>query len=201
MASSGYKTLSACKDPKYIGPGCWYSLHLMGAHATTPELMKYYAWYVRLFCREFRCGNCGKHCKIHNEKNPPEKYFHIKNSKGRYVGCLRHSVDFHNAANAFLGKPAYDYGTIEDFYIYPSDDDICEEGCGEPESTSNTSDQNKRRDVTQPGMHYPSQLLEQAGRLNGDDAETVERLRRISPNLVKGSQKGKKKPAFQLVSS
>lgn len=193
MASSDNKTLGACKDPKYIGPGCWFTLHTMAAHATTPELMKFYAWFIRLFCKEFRCANCAGHCQDYMKKNPPEKYFHIKNSKGRYVGCLRHSVDFHNTANTFLRKPTYDYETVENFYIYPSDDDICEEGCGE-----HPTEHPKERHVTQPGKVYPSQLLERAGRASGDDA-TVEYLRKLSPNLVKGPKK--KKPAFQLVSS
>ena len=88
--------------PQIIGPGNWYSLHLMAAHAKTKTEKKAVLFLIKLFANNFYCGKCQKHFNEFLEKHPPKKYY--KDDKLFHFTWLAH-----NYTNKLTGKNIISY--------------------------------------------------------------------------------------------
>lgn len=116
------------KDPKYIGPGVWWSLHTLAATATTPELKQNFINFVKNIKDSFPCNECRQHFLEYNTKNPPLNRFN------EYRGLFKWSFDCHNNANKLTGKPMFSYSEAEKMYYSP---EICMNSCGSEETLNN----------------------------------------------------------------
>lgn len=122
-------------DPVKVGPGIWFSLHLMALHATTDELKRAFLIYVENLCANFRCQDCQKHFRKYLDEHPLLPYWDRKDGQGRPLGMFIWSWEFHNAVNRFLHK--YE-PTLEEAYDYYHNNmiGVCTD-CGHTNAVSN----------------------------------------------------------------
>lgn len=104
-------------DPKVVGPGIWYLLHIEAILADTDSKMDEYTRRVKIICSTFPCISCRYDCCSRLQKNSPNAYkdkYLIVNGKMKRLGMFQWSVDTHNDVNIKLGKPTMN---INDAYI------------------------------------------------------------------------------------
>jgi Erv1 / Alr family len=118
------------KDPKHIGAGVWFLIHMKAKDATTHSKKVEFVEFVRWIVAIFTCGDCVRHMRSYLESNPIEPYFKVKSTKGQEIGCFRWSWAFHNAVNVRLGKPIMDWDVAKRTY-YDAKSLVCKAGCGE----------------------------------------------------------------------
>lgn len=125
-------SLAKLADPRYVGPGGWFSIHTMARFADTPDKKRCFVVFMREFCREFRCGECSGHCQKYLQDHPIEPYFNLRSSRGEEIGCFKWSWMFHNAVNNRLGKPIVDWKTAYEMYFTrEGPGKVCTAGCGD----------------------------------------------------------------------
>lgn len=90
--------------PQQVGPGFWFVLHTVAAHANTPEKKKSCIDLILLLCESFRCQKCKQHFRRFIETHPFERYLDITDSQGANIGLFRWTWELHNAVNRLLGK-------------------------------------------------------------------------------------------------
>lgn len=111
-------------NPKVIGPGAWFFMHMIAAHSSTPQEQKWAVKMIRQFCESFKCGQCQGHCREYIKSNPPE------DSVGKPDGLFQWVVTFRNAVQKRLGAPQYDPSILRDIF---HDDEfmVCRGNCGD----------------------------------------------------------------------
>jgi hypothetical protein len=87
------------KDRDKIGMGSWFAIHITAKNATTNEKITHFCIWIRDFILDFRCQECREDALRYIEKNPPERYRHIKSEYGEIIGMFYWTVDFHNYVN------------------------------------------------------------------------------------------------------
>lgn len=127
--------MSKLSDPRIIGPGVWYSIHLMARNATTLDKKEDFIDYMEDLAESFPCMNCRKHIQAYLADNPFEPFMDMYNDKGEDIGMFKWSWMFHNTVNARLAKPIMDWNTA--WHLYEQDSDmICSQDCGEDSHTN-----------------------------------------------------------------
>ena len=121
-------------DPRYIGPGIWFNMHLDAAEAKTRR----------------RAGtNCTKISQI----TAAISLFKVQGAFQRVSGStssgadrrnarqealFRWSVEFHNAVNAFTGKAQVSYADAHNIFYIP-DFIVCSADCTDSDDESTNS--------------------------------------------------------------
>jgi hypothetical protein len=132
-------------DPKYAGPGAWFSIHINGAHVKNYNDLVKGIEAIELILENWKCEVCNKHIKIKMETYPPRKCLDCKhkNHEGGLEMCLHiWAVDFHNEVNIRLGKPVMDYRICYPFYSN-AENEICNDECGEHSNHDEVAIKNK----------------------------------------------------------
>lgn len=124
------------KNPKkfqYI----WFSIHAMAINASTIELRRAFAHYMRMLCKTLPCKKCRVHLKSYILEHPPEIYFDYI-IDGKNVGCFYWSWLFHNKVNGRLKKKELPFNSCYEYYS-KLDLEVCEKSdCGDGETTRKT---------------------------------------------------------------
>lgn len=97
------KKIEKKRGPEYLGPGCWYTLHLTAANAHTKNEKEAVLTIIKLYATKFFCPICEQHFREFLKDNPVDKYIKKEN------GLFRWSWKCHNNANRLTGKPLYSY--------------------------------------------------------------------------------------------
>jgi hypothetical protein len=121
-------------DPKYIGPGTWFTIHLKARHSDNVAKKADFVDFMWMIAKDFKCKDCSEHCRKYLEAHPIQQYYDVKSSSGEEIGCFKWSWMFHNAVNARLNKPIVDWTTA--YGMYFTDVSVCEVGCGETPTTA-----------------------------------------------------------------
>lgn len=126
-------------DPKYTGPGNWYSIHKM-AYEAQNEIKKRRFWDFMEFLRNnFSCQHCRQHMQQYIDANPIAPYWDKRDPTGREYGMFEWSWKFHNAVNKRLGKPLID--NMQDAMKMYSEETLqkCGVGCAAAAGSVNAS--------------------------------------------------------------
>jgi hypothetical protein len=119
-------------DPKYIGPGLWYTIHTSakisgekGDYASKKEFVD----LMDSLRNNFKCMTCRKHIGEYLDTHAFDPYWKLIDPKsGKDVGLFKWSFDFHNAVNQRLGYPIMDWLTA--YSLYYDESNICDLNCG-----------------------------------------------------------------------
>ena len=124
---TGGKNLSV-----YLGPGCWYTLHLMAANAKTTMQKDAFIVLINLYKDNFFCEKCRQHFIEFNERDSPEN--HMNNNEGLFLWSWR----CHNNANTLIGKQNMSYDDAKKLYF---NSEPCTAACSS--DVKNTEDEYK----------------------------------------------------------
>ena len=122
-----HSTTPNLKNPEYIGPGIWWTLHTLAADATTQEKIAFFMNYVETLKSKFPCNECRNHFITFCEANNPNI------SKNKEKGLFKWSWECHNNANIITKKPQMLYSDAEKLYY---SNDFCSLDCGKPKIIS-----------------------------------------------------------------
>jgi hypothetical protein len=114
---------SRIHDPKYIGPGIWFSLHTLGAMSKTKEQKRFAVEYIRYLQQNFPCGDCKGHFGNYIQTHPLETIINDNNEESLFLWIF----NFHNAVNHRLKKPQASYEDIKN--IYYTNSEFCMSDC------------------------------------------------------------------------
>ena len=122
-------------DPRYIGPGIWFNMHLDAAEAKTRAEQVLTVERFRRLQQRFPCLKCKEHFKEYLDRHPPEQIVGTSQE-----ALFRWSVEFHNAVNAFTGKAQVSYADAHNIFYIP-DFIVCSADCtdSDDDSTNNNA--------------------------------------------------------------
>ncbi len=156
-----WETLSPTSDPKVLGPGTWWCIHTIAMTAVTEPMKQFFVAFILQLAQTFRCATCKKHIMSYLSNNPFSPYWEIEQ------GLFKWSVDFHNAVNTRIGKPAVSYELAKEWYTAPSECQTCGDG--------------PYKDLSELTSREKSSVSAASGRVQGwtpRDAEHVRQLLR-----------------------
>ena len=116
-------------NPKYVGPGMWFTIHTLSAQARTEKEKKDVIHHIRCLQSKFPCAECKIHFGNYLTSHPPEETIG-KGPDSLFVW----SVNFHNAVNHRLKKPQLSIEEAKSIFI--QDDIFCTAKCDEDEKES-----------------------------------------------------------------
>lgn len=116
-------------NPEIVGPGVWFSIHLLAKNASTIAKKDHFIDYMKQLSLDFPCMKCRTHIQAYLKDNPFEPYYTILNEEGDDIGLFKWSWAFHNTVNNRLGKPYMEFQTAWDMYSDDSDM-VCSQDCG-----------------------------------------------------------------------
>ena len=87
---------SRLHNPKYVGPGIWFSIHVMAYNAKTPKEKEFVIKQIRLIQQNFPCQECKSHFWDYLNNHPPEA---TASPKSDPESLFLWTVNFHNAVN------------------------------------------------------------------------------------------------------
>ena len=143
ISSHGEVKLSI-NDPKYVGPGTWFTIHLKGRHANSPTKKREFTEFMWMIANDFKCKVCAEHCRKYLEDHPIANYYDVRSPSGEEIGCFKWAWMFHNDVNSRLGKPIVDWNTA--YGMYFTDSSVCEIGC---EGKGDTAKDDKTKPTSQ----------------------------------------------------
>ncbi len=127
-------------DPKYIGPGVWYLLHMKAKEATNDKKIDEFIDLMYMLEEKFSCKNCRKHIGQYIDSHPFDDLKHLTNRNGTRIGMFKWAWLFHNAVNTRIHKPYLDWETVWQMY---DEDGPCGKNCEEAgEDSSDNKDYN-----------------------------------------------------------
>jgi len=138
-----HKKSKLITDPKIIGPGVWFSIHIKAKYAVSDETKQEFIDYMYLLSVTFPCEKCQNHIKAYLETHPFDDLYNLKNQQGEEIGMFKWSWMFHNAVNTRIHKPYVDWNTA--WEMYDIEAEICTKNCGEEEKLVNNVDTNKEK--------------------------------------------------------
>jgi hypothetical protein len=87
---------SRLHNPKYVGPGIWFSIHIMAYNAKTQKEKEFVVKQIRVIQQNFPCQECKSHFWDYLNNHPPEA---AAASKADPEALFLWTVNFHNAVN------------------------------------------------------------------------------------------------------
>lgn len=131
------KKIKFPSNPRQIGPGIWYSIHILAKNAITEAKKNEFIDYMYLLSVEFPCGNCRNHIQVYLNEHPFDPFMNLVNEKGEDVGMFKWTWMFHNAVNARLHKPILDWDTA--WEMFETGKEVCT-NCSVNNSVNNSFD-------------------------------------------------------------
>ena len=107
---------------KYIGPGVWTTIHLLAANIESSVDRKMFEGFMEGLRAKFPCEKCRTHMNEYMKAYPVGKTFRSSNLESTFEW----TVDFHNAVNRRLRKPAMSMDEARSLYI--GEDSVCTTG-------------------------------------------------------------------------
>jgi hypothetical protein len=107
---------SRLHDPKYVGPGIWFSIHTLSANAKTPKEKENVIKQIRILQENFPCQECKTHFGKYLLNHPPEETIRDTNEDSLFLW----TVNFHNSVNYRLGKPQISYEEAKSIFMNAS---------------------------------------------------------------------------------
>lgn len=104
-------------DPKIIGPGIWFKIHIDAVYATTDELKESFIINVNNLCDNFKCKKCQGHFRNFIDTYSLGDYWNISDVKGRDIGFFKWTWELHNQVNKFLHKYQPSLDEAYEYYI------------------------------------------------------------------------------------
>jgi len=117
---------SRLHNPKYVGPGIWFSMHIMAYNAKTSKEKEFVIKQIRIIQQNFPCQECKTHFWDYLNNHPPEATI-----KGDSEALFLWTVNFHNSVNY---RRSYPQLSIEEARTLYSGESLfcmksnCEEG-------------------------------------------------------------------------
>jgi hypothetical protein len=119
-------------NPKYVGPGIWFSMHIMAYNAKTQKEKEFVVKQIRIIQENFPCQECKSHFWTYLENHPPES---AAASKSDPEALFLWTVNFHNAVNFRKG---YNQLSLEEAKsLYSGDSLYCSKASCEDEASEN----------------------------------------------------------------
>ena len=119
-------------NPKYVGPGMWFTIHTLAAQARTDKEKKDVIHHIRCLQDKFPCLECKGHFGTYLTSHPPEETIG-KGSESLFAW----TVNFHNAVNHRLKKPQLSYEEAKSIFL--NDDIFCTAACDEDKNVKSSS--------------------------------------------------------------
>src|SRR5665647_3400175 len=101
--------MALLSDPKIIGSGIWYTIHIKAKKAIDDESKKEFMRDMYMHYNEFPCEKCRSHIQEYMDTHPFDPFYNKTNENGREIGMFKWSWMFHNAVNTRLRKPYLDW--------------------------------------------------------------------------------------------
>lgn len=98
-------------NPKYSGPGIWFSIHLMAYNAKTQKEKEFVIKQIRIIQHNFPCQECKIHFLEYLNNHPPE----VTIKEGPEALFLW-TVNFHNSVNYRRSYPQLSYEEAKKLY-------------------------------------------------------------------------------------
>ena len=98
-------------DSKTIGPGIWYTLHILAKDCDSNHTPQIFIRILTLLVITFKCKICKLHAISYTEKNNPHDLIILKKQS-----CFFYINKFHNTVNLRLKKPVYSLNKSEKIY-------------------------------------------------------------------------------------
>lgn len=120
-------------DPKYIGPGIWFTLHTLAKNAVTKADKGNFLRFLMSLREDFPCPNCRIHINNFLEIHPPDPF--MKSSAPDSL--FKYTWIFHNHVNSRLHKSIVPWETAKAFYYHPNlPSGVCQSNCDGHTDTS-----------------------------------------------------------------
>ena len=116
-------------DPKVVGPGVWYVIHLKGKEAINDKKIDEFIDFMEMLSFKFGCINCRKHIQAYIKDHPFSDLINMKNDEGEKIGMFKWSWLFHNAVNTRINKPYVEWDTA--WEMYDDSIEVCSKQCDE----------------------------------------------------------------------
>ena len=113
-----------------VGPGAWYMIHLMAAHAKTPKQIDAVHEMLKIVAYNFFCVKCRHHFRKNYGIFQPPKV-------NDYNELFIWTVEMHNKVNEMNDKPIIEYRDALDYYV--GKDSSCTGDCGAKKPKSLTT--------------------------------------------------------------
>jgi len=104
---------SRLHNPKYVGPGIWFSIHIMAYNAKTQKEKEFVIKQIRIIQQNFPCQECKIHFGNYLENHPPEA---TASPKSDSESLFLWTVNFHNAVNFRKGYPQLSFEEAKSIY-------------------------------------------------------------------------------------
>jgi hypothetical protein len=141
MSSQTPTRLARYKNPKIVGPGVWYSMHLLAETAAESGNVNDFNLaylFIKSISDNFPCMICRNHMNEYAKVNPLEKFKSVVNPDGTKTSSDANGLavwvyELHNNAtrNTQSNHQPEDYGGVMRFFR--SSDGVCDEDCGNDE--------------------------------------------------------------------
>jgi hypothetical protein len=124
---------SRLHNPKYSGPGIWFSIHIMAFNAKTQKEKESVIKQIRIIQQNFPCQECKTHFGSYLENHPPEATI-----KEGPEALFLWTVNFHNSVNYRRGYPQVSFEEAKS--IYSGNDIFCMKSSCEDEQEEISED-------------------------------------------------------------
>lgn len=127
-------------DPKVVGPGAWFMIHLQAYHATTNERKKAFELMIEDLVTNFKCLKCKKHFSKYIQRNPLSDY-RTMTEDGKDIGYFLWSWKLHNEVNSRLKKSVIPFDDAIRFFS-GIQNNVCT-NCGDEVTIENKKEKKK----------------------------------------------------------
>lgn len=104
-----------------VGPGAWYLLHLIAAHAKSDKEIEAVHIVISMLSTWFFCVRCRDHFSKNYREFPPPRV-------NKHNELFNWTVEIHNRVNIINGKPTVSLREALDYYV--GKDSTCSGDCG-----------------------------------------------------------------------
>ena len=153
-------------NPKYLGPGVWWVIHMTAAKANTYSEKIEAKNMIENICRNFFCETCKTHFVAYLKKHPLEDVMNVN------LGLFKWTVDFHNAGNLALKKSTLSLDEAKQLYL--GSESTCKAHCG-GDTTELGYENVTVSDQSIPTIVTNSEVEERKSKKNADTFKTVSR--------------------------
>lgn len=103
-------------DPKIVGPGTWYCIHVLGYYADNLKKAAEFVVNMENILSNFPCSKCKERSMIYFKRYPPHQYLNQRDNNGQLIGPFLWTWKFHNWVNSKLGKPSIPFENAINMY-------------------------------------------------------------------------------------
>lgn len=108
-------------DPRYIGPGVWFVIHVLAKNCQNTEDEKRFLEFMIMLSKNFPCDTCKYELTTYLKNNPLSHIYNFLDSRNAYrtrVGYFYWTYRFHNSVNKKLGKPVLPFDEVYNQYYH-----------------------------------------------------------------------------------